>query len=348
MPAQKHNFTVTEIKAGLMVIAGLAVFIVFVAAVQGLRPPEQVNTFHAYFKDTQGLNKRADVRFGGALAGKVTAIELDPKRPTELRVTAEVRPEFPINAESVAMIGQTTLTAEKHLEITTGEEKAKRLPNDAEIKTGGGSLFNQADEIARNVNKVVEHVLDLLGVEEYAKDEQEAQERDKEEISTIADIFAGLRNTVEETTGFVKDIRGVLEDSRGNVGDILEKVKDVEDSANDLLGRVNTMLDENRPSIQSSVESLRTVLEDVATITDGLANQLDTIADTLQSILDNAASLSSEAQDMVKDNRPVVEDAILDVRDTVRNLKEFSRTIAEQPDSVIRGQEPQGRNPKEK
>lgn len=348
MPAQKHNFTVTEIKAGLMVIVGVLVFIVFLAAVQGLRPPEQVNTFYAYFKDTQGLNKRADVRFGGALAGKVTAIDLDPSRPTELRVTAQVGPEFPINGDSLAMIGQTTLTAEKHLEITTGSKEAKRLPSEAELKTGGGSLFNQADEIARNVNKVVERVLDLLGVEEYAKNKEEAAAEGKEKVATIADIFADLRNTVEETTGFVKDIRGVLEDSRGNVGDILEKVKGVEDSANDLLGRVNGMLDENRPNIQSSVESLRTVLTDVGKITSGLAEQLDTVANTLQSILDNAASLSNEAQEMLKNNRPVVEDAILDVRDTVRNLKEFSRTIAEQPDSVIRGQEPQGRNPKEK
>ncbi|MCP4643603.1 MAG: MCE family protein, partial [bacterium] len=219
MPAKKHNFTLIEIKAGLMVIAAVIIFLVFVAAVNGLRPPKEMNTFYAYFKDSQGLNRRADVRFGGTVAGQVMSIELDETRPTELRVTAQVSPRFPINADCVAMIGQTTLTAEKHLEITTGEEDAERLASGAEIQTGGGSLFNQADEIARNVNEVVEHVIDLLGVDDYAEDEEEAAQKEKEELTTVSDIFADLGKTVQEGTGFVKDVRGVVEDSQDDIGD---------------------------------------------------------------------------------------------------------------------------------
>jgi ABC-type transporter Mla subunit MlaD len=318
-----------------------------VAAVKGLRPPQEMNTFYAYFKDSQGLNRRADVRFGGTVAGQVMSIELDPERPTELRVTAHVRPEFPINADCVAMVGQTTLTAEKHLEITTGEADAKLLASGTEIQTGGGSLFNQADEIARNVNEVVEHVIDLLGVKDYAEDEEEAAQKDKEELTTVSDIFADLGKTVNEGTGFVKDVRGIVVDSEDDIGDILQKVKDAEDKAIELLDRVNGILEENRGNIKGSVESVRGVLEDVGSVTKSLSDQLDEIASTLQSVLDNADSLSMEVQDMLKDNRAAIEDVILDVRETVRSLKEFSRTIAEQPHSVIIGTPPPGRKSKE-
>ena len=53
MPARKHDFTTTEILAGLMVLAGAAVFVLFIAAVQGLRPPKPMNTFRIVFKWTR-------------------------------------------------------------------------------------------------------------------------------------------------------------------------------------------------------------------------------------------------------------------------------------------------------
>jgi hypothetical protein len=43
------------------------------------------------------------------------------------------------------------------------------------------------------------------------------------------------------------------------------------------------------------------------------------------------------------DNRPVLEDTLIDLRETVRYLRDFSRTISEEPQSVIRGAGPQGR-----
>ena len=78
MPAKKNNFTATEIKAGVMVLASLLVMVFFVAAMRGCGSGnEKMNRFSADFSSIIGLNLGADVRFGGVKAGKVLEIQRD-------------------------------------------------------------------------------------------------------------------------------------------------------------------------------------------------------------------------------------------------------------------------------
>src|SRR5690606_13993769 len=102
---------------GVLVLAGIAVFLVFLAVIQGYRPPAEEHVFICRFNDTLGLNKGADVRFGGLKVGYVGIIEADPTAPEKIRVEAVVPPELRVNEKSIAYVSQTTLTAEKHLEI---------------------------------------------------------------------------------------------------------------------------------------------------------------------------------------------------------------------------------------
>jgi len=121
MPAKQHDFTATEIKAGIMVLASLIILVGFLVAIRGCRPQDETaKTFYAVFTDISGLNRGADVRFGGVQVGKVTAIEPDPDDRTHIRVTAVIEGYVPVNHGSIATIEQVTMTTEKHLEISTG------------------------------------------------------------------------------------------------------------------------------------------------------------------------------------------------------------------------------------
>jgi phospholipid/cholesterol/gamma-HCH transport system substrate-binding protein len=79
MPAKQHDFTATEIKAGVFVLMSLVILVGFVISIRGCAPSdESAKTFYAVFKDISGLNRGADVRFGGVRVGKVTAIQASP------------------------------------------------------------------------------------------------------------------------------------------------------------------------------------------------------------------------------------------------------------------------------
>lgn len=342
MPVAKSSFTATEIKAGIMVLASLAVLILFLVVVQGLRPPEETKTFYVAFTDTGGLNRGADIRFGGAKVGRVTQIELDPADKSKIRVTAQVRPEVPVNEKSQSFIGQTTLTAEKHLEITTGENTAPLLAEGASIPSRSGGLFDQAGALARSVESALEDVRDLLGVRQ-AKEKEKAGEGN---MVTVTSLFQGVDTTIKNGSTLVGDIKNTVAESRMDVDNILKKVQEVEDGARDLVADIRDVVADNRPHVDGAMAGVRDIVDKVQPAVErvtALTERLDAIADALQEGLDSASAVAGEAQGALSDNRPVIDDIVLDLRETVRYLKTFSRTLSEQPEAVIRGKNVEGR-----
>ncbi|HRI87355.1 MAG TPA: MlaD family protein [Candidatus Hydrogenedentes bacterium] len=344
MPAKKHNFTVTEIKAGIMVLASIGVFAAFAVSIAGMWPEPEQNVYVCYFKDTLGLNKGADVRFGGVKIGRVRSVAADTARVAEappvtepaedsdepvaqvqapiIRVEAAIDPGVPINEQSFAYIGQTTLTAEKHLEITTGLPQSRRLAAGEEIPVGlGGGLFDQAGGIAKSVESGIESVKALLGVEQAM-----VESSDGKLDTTIVTLLRGVDQAVSESKGLVGDARNIMGQYRGDIGTVINEVIKIEQSANALVAELNGLVADNRVDIQNTVQQLPTLLGRV----DALADDLEVIAMGLQSTLESTG-------DTIEDNRPAIEETIIDLRDTVGNLKTFSRNLAEQPESVLWG-----------
>ena len=344
MPQKKHDFTKTEVAAGAMVILSVAVFVLFIAVVQGLRPPQAVTTLYAFFNNTAGLNVGGDVRFGGVKAGRVVAIEPDSEDQSRVRVVFGVKPTFPINQESRAFITQVTLTSEPHLEVSTGTQEAARLADGDEVPVDtakGGGMFGGIDQIAASLAPVLEDVIALLGVEELeqtaAKDEEEG------ELVTIADLFSNVNGAIVEGGDLVKDVRGVVSDRSDEVGAVLTKLQEVGDEAKRLVTQLNGILAENREDLRGTVEASRKAVGQVGAMIDDLASRMDALASALHATLENTEGLTGETRAMVEANRPVIEDLLLDLRETVRHLQNFSRTIAEEPESIIRGKAAHGR-----
>jgi len=138
----------------------------------------------------------------------------------------------------------------------------------------------------------------------------------------------------------------VIGEDGENVSVVVKNIEDIEKAAQELLEKLNGMLAENRENIQGITEGVNEAIRDAGPIIDNVAEvseQFDEVASSLQEILNNAQVLTGEAQEFLRVNRPAIEDIILDLREMVRHLKAFSRTMAEQPQAVIRGKAPEGR-----
>ena len=349
MPAKKHDFTIAEIKAGIFVIMSVVVLALFMSVTSGLRPPEITNKYFTFSSDTAGLNKGADVRFGGVKVGRVTSIVPDKNDQSRVRVDIDIKQGIPVNQDSTAFITQTTLTSEKHLEITTGTKTAVLLKSGNEILFKDGGLFGQVDAMTQGLVAILGDVRELLGVEAINK----ATGEQKAELVSVAQIFENVETSVTESGGLLKDARGLVTDSQKDVSEILAKIKDVENAAQDLVKRIDNTVAENQPDIRKTISGVSQTVDEVNNSmknvqsiikqASDVADQLDGIVQTIQLTLNNANTASSDVQGILQQNRPVVDEMILDLRETVRHLKSFSRTMAEQPQAVIRGKAPQGR-----
>jgi virulence factor Mce-like protein len=332
MPAKQHDFSATEIKAGIFVLASLIILVGFLVAIRGCRPTDDTaKTFYAVFTDISGLNRGADVRFGGVRVGKVTAIEPDPDDRARIRVTAVVEGNVPVNHGSIATIEQVTMTTEKHLEISTGgAEQPLHESGDLLTSSGGGGLFDIPD--LEGVTSRLETMLDginaLLGVN--------GEDGGDSDMVDLAEVLASLKTTLDEGAKVARGAGAVIDDNREGIDQIVARLAALEKTANELMVQLNDVVSENRGSIHESFENLEHLTGELSTRVDELVSSLQT---TLQYLQD----LGGNSSDLMDDQRPTIEEMLLNLQETTRNLKEFSRILADQPDALIRGKGKQGR-----
>lgn len=344
MADKKHDFTKKEILAGALVITGAVVLLGFVAMIKHLRPEENMNVYTATFTNTNGLNIGADVRFGGLLAGKVNTITPDPANQSQIIVEAYVRPNIPVNEKSIATIEAVSLMSEYHLEITTGEEDASLLASGKALRsvTQSGDFIDMPDmtTLMAESEDLLKDLRALLGVEEAVKAEEETGE---EQFIRVADMTKDLESLLDNSNGMLTDLRDLLEEKKPDLDEILEKLKEMQDGANDLLGNANQLLEDNSETITSTLEGADELVGRLNQVVADMEQPLEELIASLQATLKNTESLTGEAYDFIKSNRPALEELVLDLQETLRNLKSFTRVLAEQPQSILRGKVPQGR-----
>jgi len=357
-PALKkdHDFTKTEIKAGAMVLAALIVaFLLALAAIN--RPDildsiwatlfgrEETVRYAVKFEEAIGLDKNAEVRFGGAKAGKVIDLGLDPE---ERRIVAilEMPADVPVNTASRAHIGQATLTSQPHVEVTVGERGAPLIYDESQevlvsittyeelpvIESEAGGMF-------ASINNIADDVRDLIGVE--------SAKTQGAPISTFVDIVDNVNVTLEDSQDFLaltrdvvkmrnEDLGRILED---NINPILYHTEEMLASGHDSADLVKVWLEENDDRLSATVESARNVAADIEELTAELENYRQNV----ENILENTDGLTEESRQLLERNAPVIEDTLADLRAAMQFFVSFAEVIAENPAAVLRGQRESGR-----
>lgn len=193
MAKKNYNFTRTEITAGLMVIASVAVLVGFVVVIENLRAEPVYKTLYARFTSTVGLNANAMIRFGGLEVGRVATVTYDPDDQSQILLELKVDPKTPVNESSRATIEQTTLTAEKHLEISTGTKDAALIPADGTVQvinSGYGFIdIPNVDGLVGGSEMLIADLRDFIGVEAAKKNEADG----KGEMASIERLAADVR-----------------------------------------------------------------------------------------------------------------------------------------------------------
>jgi len=351
------SFTRTEVKAGVLVLISGAILLIFIGAMVKYRPQVNANSFYMYTADTGGLASGADVRFGGTKVGRISKIEISPDNQSLMKLSLDVDKWVPINVASEAFVSQVTLTSEKHLEITTGEKGARLLESDSEIRSAVGGLFGDVAGMTESATQLLEDVSLLLGVTDGAGGPVFAVEEGRtladlfvtldsmmedlrimlgvvdadgklqvpEERKTVSELLVSLDDTVVQGGELIENVQGVLDENREGISDVLTTAKDVGATAKELVENVDSMLVDNRGEIEGAIGDARATLE-----------QLDSLMAELE-------GLTVSLNDVLEVNGAVLEDTLRDLSDTMGSLKEVTRTLADQPASIIRGKQPVGR-----
>ncbi len=136
---------------------------------------------------------------------------------------------------------------------------------------------------------------------------------------------SGSSFTAEIGTMKVSEEIDALDENRQQINDLLGSAKELSSSADRLVNNVDDLVTDNREKIDALLVNTQ---EAVAKVNDMMTNVKELIV-SLQGTLER--------------NSPEFDNLFVTLNNTLRNLEELTRTLADQPQSLIRGKEPVGR-----
>ncbi len=341
MATKKHNFTRTEIMAGMMVLISLTVLAAFVVVVEGLQTEPPYKTLFARFTSTVGLSDTAIVRFGGLEVGRVADITYDPNDQSLIQVEIHVDPDVPINEASRATVEQVGLTAEKHLEISTGSAEAIVLADGddmAVINSGYGFIdIPDVDGLVGGSEMLIADLRDFLGVEAAKKAEADGDE----ELASIARIsadvraFMGIKEALDREAAGGADavkIAELAEDLRKLLG--VQEAVAVEESGGKEFASVARITGDVRGILgwEAAVEEATAsggaapnVTDTIGTV-DGMVEefkpQIDEILTKVPPMQDAATDVMTQVSDTLSDNRENIDGIVANVNGITTTVNE--------------------------
>jgi phospholipid/cholesterol/gamma-HCH transport system substrate-binding protein len=185
----------------LVLLAGLAVALVWF-----VQAPFKVNAakYDIYFHGSvSGLDVGSDVRFNGVLVGQVSNIQLEPQRPTEVRVTVDINHDVVIRKDAVAELQIKGLTGTAYVEITGNNSAASPLV--AEAGQPRPVIRSRSSQLTEFFNGMPVLIQKLSTLADRLNDLTDARNR-----AALAETLANLRQVSAVLAAHSKDINTSL------------------------------------------------------------------------------------------------------------------------------------------
>jgi ABC-type transporter Mla subunit MlaD len=259
----------------------------------------------------------------------VLELEPDPDDRAKILVTAEILGTIPVNHASVASIEQITLTSSKHLEISTGDPDAPLHDDGDRLRSAvGAGAFGlpDLDGVVARLERLLDGLNTLTGSD---------PEADPESVD-LGEVLESLKLSLDEAGRTLAGISQVVEENRPGMRDVVDRLASLEVAASELLSSIDALVDENREPLHASAVNIEELTGEARRMIEDLGASLEQLTASLQ-------SFGANADDLMEDQRPALEEVLANLQQTTRNLREFSRILAEQPESLVRGKSSQGR-----
>jgi phospholipid/cholesterol/gamma-HCH transport system substrate-binding protein len=310
---------------GLFVLVATAILIFTLFAISGAFG-RSVKRFHAFFPFAGGLEPGATVRYsGGAKAGRVEKLRIDPQDPARIEVTFSVQSDLPVKTDSRAKIMSLSPLGENHLEILPGSIRAALAQDGALLPSEDYLDFNS---LTKKINDIAPDAQQLLHTLNDRATEL------KVTVDRVNDLLsdrnrANLAATLASTRGMIEENRPQIKSTLKNLNTVTEKLQPLLDDfrkttaeANKALEHIDELIGENRADVRAAVLELRKTLVNTTSLTANLDQTLNVNSENIDELLDNLRQISE-------------------------NLREFSATIKARPYSLIRSVNPKEHKPGE-
>jgi ABC-type transporter Mla subunit MlaD len=314
-----------EAKVGTFIIVALVVLGVTVYYVGNSQWGHHVTPYKTYLRYAGGVAPGSEVLFGGTTVGRVTAVRVWNRDPTQIEVLLEVKEGTPLNDKSVARLGSISLMSSPVISITTGSQGAQRL-------RAGQAIASQEsvsmDDMMRKLAGIADNAADLM---------TQVQGELKELSGQAQTLLASLN----EATGPA---------NRKQIGEILQRVNALVAQQSPKLDRITDQVllvsrdaDSAINKISPLVDHTDATVANVNSTIDQLRGPIREDLAQLQSTMEQAKSLLASVQTLVRANDDNVRETMDNIRVATDNLDQLTDQVKQRPWSLIRIRQPKDR-----
>jgi phospholipid/cholesterol/gamma-HCH transport system substrate-binding protein len=278
--------------ATLVLLAGLAAFVLWLAKVQFAR---EYDLYDILFEGpVRGISTGGDVNFNGIKVGEITKIALDPTNTTRVIARVKVTSDVPIRSDSYATLEPQGITGVNYVQITAGTPtrpllKSVSPPGEvpvirgqksalSDLLEGGGTVLQRSVETLDRVSRVLSDQ-NIKTVSQTLEDLQAFTEemRVHKELVTDADqSLKSIDQTAQKISALSDSANGMLNGdgkrALKNLADAAEELKGTAHNANDMLGKLNgpttDFATNGLPQLTSAISSLQTATDTLNRVLD--------------------------------------------------------------------------------
>lgn len=318
---KNRNFS--DWAVALSVIACSAIlFTALALALNGTMLGKPARTLQVNFPDVTGISLGGQVKFGGAGAGRISAIRIlsaeerlasgDPRNTVQVTLAlTKVVPPLP--TDITVTVSADTLLSDKFLLLSGGTPGGNVLADGAVLQ---GTPPVSIDELSRNLDQTLNGLRGLVG---------NGGDKTGDLLKRVSGLIATTQSVLGDAKGLVGEARPVVSDAHTLVAQakgVVTEAGEFFNSADVVVADAGQLISENRLPVKRTFA------------------KLEVAAATFDQLASNGNSL------LVKNEKKLSE-IISDFNVTSRNLKVISvyaeiltRVLAERPSRLIWGGRP--------
>jgi phospholipid/cholesterol/gamma-HCH transport system substrate-binding protein len=327
-------------RLGAFVLLCLGTLVLAVTLLAGRVLLTRSDRYVVYFTESvSGLEVGAPVKLNGVRVGLIDEIRIPPDDISQVEVSLALLPDTPVKVDTRASIGMSGLTGLRYVELIGGTRKAKRLKRPGPIRADMSFMATMADragDITDEMHVLLRQVVQLTNSENQAK------------ITSIMDSLAQ----------FAENSNRLVETSQTNLKQGIEILERNTSGIAELTREVHAMMAENREALRRTTAATEQAVAHLARILGD--QQLDRVLKSTAATLDSTQAVlgpegvrrtMAELDRTLASSRKLIESldqaVTLSTRDlagamqnlerTLANLEQFTRTIKEQPTSLLSG-----------
>jgi len=284
----------TEIKVGVIVLAGLLVLIILFSWAKNLRVFSEQQEISIRFDTVAGLENGDPVTVNGVRKGFVEEIKVEGNYAL---VKINIDPDIKLKKDAVFAVSMLDLMGGKKIEIqpgTSAEQLNMQSVQNGVFYADIPAVMAMLGSVQEDLINIIKEVQVTLGSMNKVLTDEDFNSKLKTSLTNLTEISHKLNLMLDEnrnnlriisknTAELTSETSQFIKDNKENIKASLAEVKEVMSSANELLSKLNTMADEttgrknNLGKLmydEQIIADLKTSLQQVKDLTKLLVEQL--------------------------------------------------------------------------